>query len=310
MFKKWLYFLPLALLVFWAGCNQSNKPSIAAEKVREYAGDLINRGLYLQAIRQYEDYVRDYRPNATETANIYYQIGNLYFDRVKDYQSAMAYYLKIKHFYPESSVLSEVNKKIVACLERLDRSADAQQALGETVALDPTQVPKKRPGAIVARIGNREITQGDLNFEIDQLPPSVRDQFRSKDKKLEFLREYVATELLYDTAKRAGLDNDPQVVEGAFQAKKMLMVRRLLQDKVADRININDGDLELYYQAHKSEYAEKDNEGKVTREKPLSEVRQQVAQDLYRHKYQQAYQELIQRMMMAEDVRFFDDQVQ
>lgn len=306
--KTCLLFILMIIALF--ACSESKKPSISAEKVREYAGDLVNRGLYKQAIEQYEKYLRDYNPEPQETANVYYQIGNLYFDRVKNYEEALVFYLKIKHFYPQSPVLIEVNKKIIACLERLDRSADAQQALDETVALDPSQVTKKRPGAQVARIGNRDITLGDLNFEIDQLPPSVRDQFHSRDKKLEFLREYVATELLYDTAKRTSLENDPLVVEGAFQAKKMLMVRRLLQDKVADRLNINDGDIELYYQANKNDYAEKDKDGKVTREKSLPEVRQQVAQDLYRQKYQQAYQELIQRMIMTEDVKFFDDQVQ
>lgn len=298
-----------AVIFSLAGCNRGIKPQVSADKFREYAGDLINRGLYKQAIEQYENYIRDYSPDATETANINYQIANLYFDRVKNYEEAMTYYLRIKHFYPQSPVITEVNKKIIACLERLDRSADAQQALGETVALDPSQIVKKRPGATVARIGSRDITLGDLDFEIDQLPPSVRDQFRSRDKKLEFLREFVATELLYDTANRAGLDKDSQVIEGAFQSKKMLMVRRLLQDKVADRININDGDVELFYQAHKSDYAEKDEKGEVKREKPLAEVRQQVSQDLYRQKYQQAYSELIQRMIMAEDVRFFDDVV-
>ncbi len=306
--NKKILILPLLLLAL--GCG-GNKPSaVDGEKLREYAGDLVNRSLYKQAVAAYETYLRDYRLDERETANLYYTVANLYFDRLRNYEEALAYYLKIKHFYPENTLIPEVNKKIIACLERLDRSADARQALDETVQLDPSQVVKKRPGAVVARIGTREITLGDLNFEIDQLPPSVRDQFRDREKKVAFLQEYVATELLYDTAKRAGLDNDQQVVEGAFQAKKMLMVRRLLQDKIADRIQINDGDIDLYYQAHQSDYAEKDDKGKVKRERPLSEVRQQVAQDLYRQKYQQAFQEMISRTMLSENVQFLNDQVQ
>jgi len=45
------------------------------------------------------------------------------------------------------------------------------------------------------------------------------------------------------------------------------------------------------------------------REKPFSEVQQQVAQDLYRDKYQRAFQELIGGMIQSEGVQFFDDQV-
>lgn len=302
-----LFLLLLAALA--AGCGSGKRPAKEAEKVREFAADLINRSLYAQAIDEYESCLRDYDLSANEAANLQYAIGNLYFERLHDYANAMTWYLKLKHFYPESPVIAEANKKIVACLERLDRSADARQALDETVQLDPSRVQKSRPGAVVARIGSREITQGDLNFEIDQLPPSAREQFRNPQTKQQFLREYVATELLYDTAKRAGLDNDQQVVDGAFQAKKALMVRRLMQDKVADKIHVDEGDVATYYQAHKADYAEKNDKGKVTREKSLEEVKQQVAQDLYRDKYQRAFQEMIGGMMQAEGVQFFDDQV-
>lgn len=297
------------VLMLISGCGSGKRPAAEAEKVREFAADLVNRSLYTQAIAEYETVLRDYDLKDEEAANLQYTIANLYFERLRDYAGALTWYLKMKHFHPESRLVAEANKKIVACLERMDRSADARQALDETVQLDPARVQKSRPGALVARIGSREITLGDLNFEIDQLPPSAREQFRDQEARRQFLREYVATELLYDTAKRAGLEDDQQVVEGTFQAKKALMVRRLMQDKVADRIQVNDGDIDLFYQAHKDDYAEKDEKGKVTREKPLSEVRQQVAQDLYRQKYQQAFQELIGRMMQSEGVQFFDDQV-
>ncbi|HPN36359.1 MAG TPA: hypothetical protein PK843_17780 [bacterium] len=303
----WIYGIAAALLL---GCSSEKKSAAQGERIREYAADLMNRSLYRQAVAVYQDYLARYDADETEQANIAFIVANTYFERLKDYQEALAYYLKIKHLYPESRVMDQVNKRIVACLERLDRSADAQQALDETVQADPAKVVRQRPGAVVARIGNRDITQGDLNFEIDQLPPAARDQFRSKDKKLEFLREFVATELLYDSAKRAGLDNDPQVQEGAFQSKKMLMVRRLIQDKVAGKIIITDSDVDLYYQAHKADYAEKDKNGQVLRQKTLAEVRQQVAEELYREKYQAAFQSLINQTMLAENVQFFENQVQ
>jgi tetratricopeptide (TPR) repeat protein len=307
--KKFLLFLSMAM-VFLCFCDRTKKPTIDGDKIREYAGELMNRALYKQAIAEYQWFLDNYDIEPREQANVNYIIADTYFERVKDYESALAYYLKIKHLYPESSLMEEVNKKVIACLERLERSEDAQQALVETVALDPSKIQKKRPGAIVARIGEREFTQGDLDFELNQLPPSVRDQFRNRDKKIEFLQEFVASELLYDTAQRSGLDKDPDVIEGAFQAKKMVMVRKLLQDRVAGKVDIKDADLEGYYDSHKADFAEKDSNGKVVREKPLSEVRQQVIQELYQKKYQESYSDLIQRMIVAENVQFFPNQVQ
>jgi len=306
---KIVFILLTAGMFIFGGCAKEKKPTVNGDKLREYAGDLINKSLYPQAIQEYQRYLDEYNIDSRERANVNYIIANTYFDRVKDYQQALAYYLKIKHLYPESSLMEEVNKKIVACLERLEKTEDAKQALDETVQYDQSKVQKKRPGEVIAKIGKREITQGDLDFEINQLPPSVRDQFRSKEQKLAFLRDYVATDLLYNTAKRAGLDKDKDVIEGAFQAKKTLMVRKLLEDRVANKVKVEDSDIQLYYDAHKDDYAEKDKDGNIVREKPLSEVRQQVAQDVSRKKYQDEYQALIERMIMAENVKFYENRV-
>jgi tetratricopeptide (TPR) repeat protein len=302
--------LILILTLIFIACKKDEKVNVEGDRVREYAGDLVNRSLFRQAIQEYEFYLDNYQVEPRERANVNYIIANTYFDRLNDYENALSYYLKIKHFYPESSLIDQVNKRIVACLERLERSEDAQQALDETVQLDPSDVEKKRPGAVVAKIGKREITQGDLDFEISQLPPTVREQFKDKEKKLEFLQEYVATELLYDTAKRAGLDKNTEIIEGAFQAKKTLMVRKLLEERVAGKIDIEDSDIELYYEANKDQYAEKDDEGNIIEEKPLSKVRKQVAEDLYMQKYKDAYRGLLERMILAEDVKFYKDRVQ
>ncbi|MBD3373936.1 hypothetical protein GF406_02780 [candidate division KSB1 bacterium] len=299
-----IVFLLLSVVLLTA-CDQGKESTVDGEKIRQYASDLMNRSLYQQAIEQYLEYLENYPVSKREQANINYIVANTYFERLKDYESSLMYYLKIKHFYPESSLIEEVNKRIVACLERLDRPADAQQALNESVALDPDQVRKSRPGAVVAQIGNREITMGDIEFEIKQLPPSLRNEFSKPEQKLLFLREYVATELLYDTAKRAELDKDPEVIEAAFQAKRQIMVRKLLQQRVADRVEVKPEDVELYFQANKEKYAEKDDEGNVVSEPSLQDVQNQVTNDLYQERYQKAYQNLVDRLVEAENVKFF-----
>jgi len=312
MLKKYAAFFVIGLLFvgILLSCQSESKPSVDGDKLREYAGALVNRSLFKEAIKVYGDYLNDYKVDATEQANVNYIIADLYFERLNDYESALAYYLKVKYLYPESSLIDETNKKIVACLERLERSEDAHQALDEAVQLNPNDVRQKRPGAVVARIGKRDITQGDLDFQISKLPPSVRDELRTQEQKLNFLREYVATELLFDTAQRAGFDKDPEVIEGAFQAKKSLMVQKLLADRIAAKAQIEADDIELYYEANKDQYAEKDADGNVVREKPLEEVQQQVAQDLTRKKYIDAYQAMIEKMLLTEDVQFFDSKVQ
>ena len=295
------------LMILIVGCSKQMEPNLNKEQARNYANELYNRQLFEQSAAEYERYLNSYQLNDTEQANISYMIGDIYFERLRDYENALAYYIRIKYLHPKEELRKEVDKKIVACLERLERTEDAEQTLKESTSLDPSAVQKKRPGAVVARIGSREITQGDIDFELNQLPQTVRPQFNSKEKKLEFLNQYILTELLYKSAQNMGLDKDSEVVEAAFQAKKNIMVQKYLQDQIRKEVKIEPADVELYYNANKDKYVEKDKEGNVVREKPFDEVQQQVAQDLMMERQQDVYQRMVERLMRSQGVQVYDD---
>ncbi len=297
------------LLIIFAGCQSGTQPKFTEEQIREYANALYNQQLFHQSVAEYEYYLNNYKLDDKEAANMNYIIADIYFDRLHDYENALSYYLKIKYLYPESPNLKEVNKKMVSCLERLQRSADAQQVLEESALLDKSQATKKRPGVVVAKIGKREITSGDLDYEIDQLPPYMKSQLTSRSKKVDFLKQYIATELLYDTAKRKGLERDRDVIEAAFQAKKNIMVQKLLQEEVARNVNVKETDVEMYYKANQEKYADKDKDGKIVKIKPFEDVKEHAMQDLVRERQKEAYDLLIQRMMRAEAVQVFEDRL-
>lgn len=300
----------ISVFVLFLNCSQKTEPTINKEEARDFANVLYNRQLFLQSAQQYEYYLNNYKIDKNEQANINYTIGDIYFERIKDYENALVYYLKIKYLFPESQLIENANKKIVACLERLQRSEDAVQALEETTSLEPDKIRQKRPGAVVAKIGKREITQGDIDFELNQLPPYMKAQFSTKEKKLQFLKQFILTELLYDKAKREELDKDAEIIEAAFQAKREIMVRKLLEREIMQNVKIEPSDVELYYNAHKDKYVEKDDEGNVTRQKSFDEVREQVAQDLVMERQQEAIERMAEQMMRAEGAEIYDDKLQ
>jgi len=306
MSKSLVLLLSLLLLVM-AGCSQQQEPNLSKQQARDYANELYNRQLFKQSAAEYERYLYAYNLDDEEQANISYTIGDIYYERLKDYENALAYYIRIKYLHPKEELRSEVDKKIVACLERLERTEDAEQTLRESTSIEPEAIQKKRPGAVVARIGYREITQGDIDFELSQLPPAIRTQYNTKEKKLEFLNQYILTELLYKSAKNMALDKANEVIEAAFQAKKSIMVQKYLQDLIAKEVKIEPEDVELYYKANKDKYVEKDEQGKVIREQPFEEVQQQVAQDLLIARQQEAYKRTAERLMRAEGVQIYDD---
>ena len=302
-------FLVFVFLLAVSSCSKSPQ-NLPAERVREFANVLYNRELYKQAIAEYERYLHDYPLDEREQASISYTIGNIYFDRVRDYETALSYYLRVQELYPKSELTPEAGKLIVECLERLQRSADAQQALEESTFLDTAQVTKKRPGAVLAKIGSREITSGDLEFEMKRLPPYMQAQIKDKSKRVEFLRQYVATELFYDAAKRQGLEKDAEVLEAAFLAKKNLMVQKFLEEEIAGKFDYHESDLDLYYRANLNRYTKTDSAGKNPQQLSFAEAKPQVTQDFIREKQQQSYNALIERMLRAEAVQIYDDKVQ
>jgi hypothetical protein len=222
----------------------------------------------------------------------------------------MENYLRIKYLYPESNLQSDVGKRIVNCLERLERSQDAQRVLEKETALKPDDIQDQKPGAVIAKIGKKEFTQGDLDFEIEQLPTYLQNQLQSKEGKIEFLRQYLAEELLYDSAKRQNLDKDKEIIEGTFRAKKSLMAQKILKEEIQKMVSIEQSDVELYFKANKEKYAEKDEGGKIVRQKSFQESAQQVAQDLFQERQQEAYQKLLERLMKAENVTIYEKRIQ
>lgn len=308
--RRVVVLLILAAGLITVGCQQNRKPAVSEKACLDLANAYYTNGLYQAAVNQYLQYLHDYPLKPERQANTYYTIANVYFNRLNDYQKALEYYFKVKYLFPQSPLQKDVSQKIVACLERLDRSQDAVRVMEKEAALDTSEIHKSRPGAVLATIGKRKITQGDLDFEIQKLPPYLQAQFKSKEKKKELLQQLVLQDLLYESAKRKGLAKDKDVIEGVFEAKKALMANKLLQQELKDKVKIDPEEVQLYYKANKDKYAERDRNGKIVRYKTFAEVQQQVAQDLLAEKQQKAYQELADRLMKAEDVKIYDQRIQ
>lgn len=308
--RTFILFLLLASVITLTSCRQDQQPQLPADAKLNLANAYYTNGLYEAAAREYLDYLEQYQIDANRRANTYYTIANIYFERLNDYEKALTYYFKIKYLYPESTLQGDVGKRIVNCLERLNKSADAVRLIEKEAALDKESVDDNLPGKVIAEIGSRKITQGDLDFEINKLPVYMQEQFKDKKNKKEYLQQYILQELLYDKAKRQQLDKDKEVIEGTFRAQKALMAEKILQAELEDKIKIEPADVELYYMAHKDQYAEKNDKGEIVRQKEFNEVQQQVARDLAVDRQQKAYQQLLNQLMKAENVKIYENRVQ
>ena len=105
---------------------------------------------------------------------------------------------------------------------------------------------------ILVSIGDTQITISDFNERIANLPERYREIVSKR--KDEYLAELINDTLLYQEALRQGMDKDEDVLRVLEEARKKILIARLLEDKVDRTITVTDEDMNNYYTAHKEEY--------------------------------------------------------
>ncbi|MSP90938.1 MAG: peptidyl-prolyl cis-trans isomerase [Myxococcales bacterium] len=109
-----------------------------------------------------------------------------------------------------------------------------------------SKLSAEQAAVIVATIGARQITLGELEQRLLAEPAVIRSQFASVQKRKDYLQKMVQFEVLAAEARRQGLDRDPEVLEITRQA----LVRRWLAtvgDAEIKPATIPAADLRSYY---------------------------------------------------------------
>ena len=123
----------------------------------------------------------------------------------------------------------EGGKKIVHALEALGRVHAAKAALARRTQLESAPgVERPESDPLVATIGEDEIRRSDVTRALDDLPPFLRQRFATADGMTEFLRKYVADELIFRKAQKMEYDADPEVRRQLEGLLKQLVVGKLV----------------------------------------------------------------------------------
>lgn len=294
--------MKLSLIVFAAsallmGCSGNGKSGDSAPWLKDYAAELVDQGLYSQAAENYEKYLLTPGLADDKKANIHYMMGDLYREKIHDYDAAMANYLKVKYLAPNSPLKGEVDKKVIECLEKTGRSTDARRELDKTVSAEP-----KTGGDVVASVGGRDITTEELDGFIERQGASPATMQKSQKKDL--LKNYIANELMANASVRKGYDRDKELIQKVDDYKRAALAQKTFLEEVGSRVRVDQEKAKLVYDANKDAY--KDEEGNV---KTFEQVAQEIYQKLYMEEQQKVAQEYITRLLSAEKVEIFDDKI-
>ncbi len=295
--KNILSLIIIFLLFILLLLNIFSKPvgeEISYNQLKDYANELRTKGLYMDAINTYEQFLKSSTLSKKIRVNIHYFIGDIYRENLKDFDKALAHFIKIKYINPDSPLMQNINQKIVECLENSGRSREAQLALQESTALNQKNSSKEST-TILAKIDSDMVTLKDFNDWYSQLPDEIKKEYISPEKKRLLLQQYISQELMYRMAMRKGYQNSPDVLQKSYEIKKNIMVQKLMQEELLGKINITQKDLELFYKANKEKYKQ-----------PLNQIYQTVYQDFMGEKVQEKSQEMLQQMIKANNVQIFD----
>ncbi len=289
----------LLLMLVVNSCSKTEDNSAAIARHKKLAGELRDNGLYQAAIDEYIKILQYNDINDATRANINYLIARIYFEHVKDFQQAAAYYLRAKTLAPaDASFADEASRKLVASLEKMGNIIDAKRQLDAAVDID--SVPADKNDVAVARVGGVPIWLSQINDEIQSLPPDVQKQYLTRDKKIQFVHQYIGEELIYRAAVREDYGNDPEIKRKQHQFYRKLLVNKYLLDNVIPQIRIDTSDVLNYYEANKTiRY----------NDKPYDSVRAQVFLDYQNEKTQSAFSDYISKLAKSDRVVFYDENV-
>ena len=263
------------------------------------AAELQNNKLYRAAIDEFRQLVENAAIASGKRANYAYTIGEIFQDRLGDYENAAAYYIRARSLGARPALDSQIGQRLVECFENLGRSFDAARQLANYTTDDETQ--KAAPGeVVVAGIGEREITLSEIERELQKLPPALQTEFSTPAKKLEFIRQFVGMELMYKSAIRRGVDRQPEIMAQFAELKRQIIIEEILRTEIVSKIEMSEADLDLFYQAHKSDLFE---------DKPKEDVMVQLQQEYMRLKQREKYAEIIDNLIAAEPVTIYEHNI-
>ncbi|MBN2054015.1 hypothetical protein JW905_03795 [bacterium] len=281
------------------------------EELREYASMLRSQELYQPALRAYEEYLRHTALPAARRATIHFTMGDICRENLHDYESAMAHYLKVRQLVPDGELRQDASRHIVSLLERMQRSKDAQREL-DRVARAGTADEPAPANIVVARVGDRTIALQELSKAYAALPEAMRKEYEDAMGVQRFVREYVAQDLMYAAARRAGYEKDPEVRAGLAELEKSLMIRKYYAEQVQNSVMVTQADAKMYYDAHQERFKTEVKEPDGSRRTvipPFDAVADQAVRLVRMEKESAAFAEVMDRVMSAEKVEIYEDQL-
>jgi len=114
-------------------------------------------------------------------------------------------------------------------------------------ALAFTGCARKESGEIIADVGGRKISAGELLITYDRITPPNRPPFETLEQKKAFLDTAILKEILMGEAESRGITTSSDVEEGVKRLRESELLKRLYVEKAQKPVELTPEDLEAFY---------------------------------------------------------------
>lgn len=146
-------------------------------------------------------------------------------------------------------------------------------------------------GQYLVKINNTTITKEDLNKEIEALPVFAQKMFEGEEGMAKLLDELIKKELLYQEAKKKGLDKDPVYIKKIADSQKLILISSLLEKEIEDKAKLSDKDVKDFYEKNKANLIDKSG-------KPVEfdKIKDMLAQRLTAQKQKEVFDSYVENL--------------
>ena len=112
------------------------------------------------------------------------------------------------------------------------------------------------------------------------MPEWMRKQVSTKEGKAEYLKKYVADELFFRKGIKLEYDKNSELRKRLAAVEKELVVNKVLEEEIKDKIKIEDDDLKNFFEAHKRKYVQKEAVKVRLIKAGMKEIAEKIAEEL------------------------------
>ena len=111
---------------------------------------------------------------------------------------------------------------------------------------------------ILAKVGDKEITQADLNIALKYAPREQAAQFNTFEGKKYLLNEMIMQELIYVDAKNKGLDKDA-AYQKELETLKENLLKQYAINQLLKTVTVEEAEARAYYASHPNQFQQEES---------------------------------------------------